>query len=142
MSPLDSESRMAAQLAPFTIVELMPYFLNRPFSCAITMGEQSVSAIMPKRMSVTSGLEALLTLALVAPVALASLGAASLLLHAGSARAAGSSAPALSTSRRPNVVMSQPPSEYQNATGRSSCTTLCSLFEYGLSSGIANATPG
>ena len=33
----------------------MPYFLNSPFSCAITMGELSVSAIMPKRMSVTSG---------------------------------------------------------------------------------------
>jgi hypothetical protein len=55
MSPFDSESRMAAQLAPFTTVELMPYFLNRPFSCAITMGELSVSAMMPKRMSATSG---------------------------------------------------------------------------------------
>jgi hypothetical protein len=39
MSPFDSESRIAAQLAPFTTVELMPYFLNSPFSCAITMGE-------------------------------------------------------------------------------------------------------
>src|SRR6188472_1219531 len=46
---------MAAQLAPFPMVEWMPYFLNRPFSWAITIGEQSVSAIMPKRMSVTSG---------------------------------------------------------------------------------------
>ena len=55
MSPLESESRMAAQLAPFTIVELMPYFLKKPFSWAITMGEQSVSAIMPKRRSATSG---------------------------------------------------------------------------------------
>ena len=55
MSPFDSESRMAAQLAPFTTVELMPYFLKKPFSWAITIGEQSVSAIMPKRMSVTSG---------------------------------------------------------------------------------------
>ena len=36
-------------------VELMPYFLNSPFSCAMTIGEQSVSAMMPKRMSVTSG---------------------------------------------------------------------------------------
>src|SRR6185436_9224621 len=55
MSPFESESRMAAQLAPFTTVELMPYFLNMPFSCAITIGEQSVSAIMPKRMSGVSG---------------------------------------------------------------------------------------
>ena len=55
MSPFDSESRMAAQLAPFATVELMPYFLNSPFSCAITIGEQSVSAIMPKRRSATSG---------------------------------------------------------------------------------------
>src|ERR1051325_9534349 len=39
-SPFDSESRMAAQLAPLLTVELMPYFLKRPFSCAITMGEQ------------------------------------------------------------------------------------------------------
>src|SRR5689334_21119375 len=56
MSPFESESRIAAQLAPLTTVELMPYFLNRPFSWAITMGEQSVSAIMPKRMSGVSGL--------------------------------------------------------------------------------------
>src|SRR6187401_850528 len=56
MSPFESESRMAAQLAPLMTVELMPYFLNRPFSWAITTGEQSVSAIMPKRRSVVSGL--------------------------------------------------------------------------------------
>src|SRR5687767_11727751 len=56
MSPFESESRMAAQLAPFTIVELMPYFLKKPFSWAITTGEQSVSAIMPKRRSGVSGL--------------------------------------------------------------------------------------
>src|SRR5262245_61272198 len=43
MSPFESESRIAAQLAPFTIVELMPYFLNKPLSCAITIGELSVS---------------------------------------------------------------------------------------------------
>src|SRR6185436_791004 len=55
MSPFESESRMAAQLAPFTTVELMPYFLNSPRSCAITIGEQSVSAIMPKRRSGVSG---------------------------------------------------------------------------------------
>src|SRR5262245_38012358 len=56
MSPLDSESRMAAQLAPFTTVALIPYFLKKPFSCAMTIGEQSVSAIIPKRMSDVSGL--------------------------------------------------------------------------------------
>src|SRR5688572_10137379 len=55
MSPLDSESRIAAQLAPFTIVELIPYFLKNPFSCAITIGELSVSAMIPRRTSVTSG---------------------------------------------------------------------------------------
>ncbi len=32
MSPLARESRMAAQLAPLVTVELMPYFLNKPFS--------------------------------------------------------------------------------------------------------------
>src|SRR5258706_12948542 len=56
MSPFESESRIAAQLAPLITVELMPYFLNRPFSWAITIGEQSVSAIIPKRRSATSGL--------------------------------------------------------------------------------------
>src|SRR6266852_4190956 len=42
MVPLLKLSRMAAQFAPLVTVELMPYFLNRPFSCAMTMGEQSV----------------------------------------------------------------------------------------------------
>src|SRR4051794_19944140 len=55
MSPFESESRMAAQLAPLLTVELMPYFLNSPFSCAITMGEQSVSAIIPNLRSGVSG---------------------------------------------------------------------------------------
>src|SRR5688572_14584997 len=36
LSPLESESRMAAQLAPLATVELMPYFLNSPFSWAMT----------------------------------------------------------------------------------------------------------
>jgi hypothetical protein len=58
MSPLEIASRTAAQLACFTTVELMPYFLKNPFSCAMTMGEQSVSAMMPKRMSATSGVSA------------------------------------------------------------------------------------
>src|SRR5215207_11673180 len=54
-SPVDSESRIAAQLAPLLTVDSMPYFLNRPFSCAITIGEQSVRAIMPNFIAVTSG---------------------------------------------------------------------------------------
>src|SRR6188768_1380961 len=105
MSPLESESRMAAQLAPFTIVELMPYFLNRPFSWAITIGEQSVSAIMPKRKSLTSGFIGSTLAALAEALAFASGEASADLLHAGKASAAGSSAPAFKTSRRPNVVM-------------------------------------
>src|SRR5687768_5467519 len=56
MSPFESESRMAAQLAPLMIGELMPYFLNRPFSWAITIGELSVRAMKPKRKSGVSGL--------------------------------------------------------------------------------------
>src|SRR5688500_15697022 len=53
--PLDRLSRIAAQFAPFVTLELIPYFLKKPFSCAITMGEQSVSAIMPKFTSGASG---------------------------------------------------------------------------------------
>ena len=55
MSSLPSASRIAAQLAPFETVELMPYFLNSPFSCAMTMDEQSVSAMMPSLRSAVSG---------------------------------------------------------------------------------------
>src|SRR5690242_2787272 len=33
----------------------MPNFLNKPFSCAITMGEQSVSAIIPNFIELLSG---------------------------------------------------------------------------------------
>src|ERR1700682_2824235 len=54
-SPLASESRIGARLAPLLTVELIPYFLKSPFSWAITIGEQSVSAIMPNLRSVTSG---------------------------------------------------------------------------------------
>ena len=36
-------------------VELMPYFLNNPFSCAMTIGEQSVSAMMPNFIFAVSG---------------------------------------------------------------------------------------
>src|SRR5258707_7726446 len=55
ISPFASASRMAAQLAPLLTVELMPYFLKKPFSCAMTIGEQSVRAIMPNLRSLTSG---------------------------------------------------------------------------------------
>ena len=55
LSPLESESRMAAQFAPLRTTALMPYFLKKPFSWAITMGEQSVSAMMPNFMSLVSG---------------------------------------------------------------------------------------
>ena len=55
MSPLDSESRIAAQLAPLATVELMPYFLKRPFSCAMTIEEQSVNAMIPNFSSEISG---------------------------------------------------------------------------------------
>src|SRR5690348_11526911 len=55
MEPVLRLSRIAAQFAPLVTVELIPYFLNKPFSCAMTMGEQSVSAMMPKFSAVVSG---------------------------------------------------------------------------------------
>src|SRR6187551_3149985 len=102
ISPLDKESRMAAQLAPLMIVELMPYFLNSPFSCAITIGEQSVSAIMPKRKSGVSGLLAS-PIRVGIPLALgvgAGAGLAFDLLQFGSAASAAKLAPARMKSRR------------------------------------------
>src|SRR5689334_9654539 len=61
--------------------------------------------MMPMRRSLTSGFEALPAAALDEGEACAAAGAASDLLHAGSASAAGSSALALSTSRLPKVVI-------------------------------------
>src|SRR5438445_294729 len=55
MSPLLKLSRIAAQFAPLLTIELIPYFLSRPFSCAMTIGEQSVSAIMPNFTVAVSG---------------------------------------------------------------------------------------
>src|SRR6185369_4292318 len=55
LSPFERASRMAAQLAPLLTTELMPYFLKRPFSCAITMGELSVRAMIPNFTSGVSG---------------------------------------------------------------------------------------
>ena len=46
---------MTAQLASFEIEDWMPCFLKRPFSWAMTIGEQSVSAMMPKRTVGDSG---------------------------------------------------------------------------------------
>src|SRR5258706_16308848 len=54
-SPLESESRIAAQLAPLAMTESIPYFLKSPFSCAITIGEQSVRAIIPNLTVAVSG---------------------------------------------------------------------------------------
>src|SRR5437879_11045003 len=55
LSSLERESRMAAQLAPLETVDSIPYFLKRPFSCAMTIGEQSVSAMIPNLRAVVSG---------------------------------------------------------------------------------------
>ena len=55
MSPFESESRMAAQFAPFETVDSIPYFLNSPFSCAMTIGEQSVRAMIPNFNLLVSG---------------------------------------------------------------------------------------
>src|SRR5580765_5137906 len=54
-SPSDSLSRMTAHDASFDTTELMPNFLKYPSSCAMTIGAQSVRAIMPKRMFGVSG---------------------------------------------------------------------------------------
>jgi len=54
-SPSERRSRITAHEASLEIVDSMPYFLKRPSSCAITMVEQSVSAMMPKRILDVSG---------------------------------------------------------------------------------------
>src|SRR6478735_401151 len=108
MSPFDSESRMAAQLAPLAMVALMPYFLKKPFSCAMTMGEQSVSAIMPKRRSGVSGalLEApLLALALAAGAAVSVFFASSLLQPGSRSVAPAAAAPSTNLLRENELFM-------------------------------------
>src|SRR6187549_3809082 len=125
MSPLDNESRMSAQLAPLMIVELMPYFLNRPFSWAITMGEQSVSAIIPKRKSGVSGLLASPIRAgmpLATGVGLGA-GLAFDLPQLGSAASAAKVAPSRMKSRRVRLLVIGW-SYSQNERGRSSCAIL------------------
>jgi hypothetical protein len=54
-SPSDSLSRITAHDASFDTTELMPNFLKKPSSCAMTIGEQSVSAMIPNRMFGVSG---------------------------------------------------------------------------------------
>ena len=54
-SPSVRRSRMTAHDASFEIVDSMPCFLNRPSSWAITIDEQSVSAMMPMRTFGVSG---------------------------------------------------------------------------------------
>ena len=46
---------MTAHDASFEIVDSIPCFLKRPSSCAMTIDEQSVSAMMPKRILGVSG---------------------------------------------------------------------------------------
>src|SRR5258705_10213354 len=46
---------MAAQFAPFETVDSIPHFLNKPFSWAMTMGELSVSAMIPNFIFGASG---------------------------------------------------------------------------------------
>ena len=55
LSPIVSLSRMTAHDASFDTIESMPNFLKKPSSCAITIGAQSVSAMMPNRMVEVSG---------------------------------------------------------------------------------------
>ena len=54
-SPSVRRSRMTAHDASLDIVDSMPCFLNRPSSCAMTIDEQSVSAMMPMRTFDVSG---------------------------------------------------------------------------------------
>src|SRR6185503_13192481 len=46
---------MTAHDASFEMTDSMPNCLKCPSSCAITIGEQSVSAMIPKRMVFVSG---------------------------------------------------------------------------------------
>ncbi len=54
-SPRFILSRMTAHDASFETTESMPNFLKKPSSCAITIGAQSVSAMMPNRIVLVSG---------------------------------------------------------------------------------------
>src|SRR5262245_115543 len=52
---MESLSRMTAHDASFEMTDSIPNCLKYPSSCAITMGEQSVSAMMPNRIAFVSG---------------------------------------------------------------------------------------
>ena len=54
-SPRVKRSRITAHDASLEMVESMPYFLKSPSSWAMTMEEQSVSAMMPMRTLGVSG---------------------------------------------------------------------------------------
>src|SRR6266850_4026710 len=54
-SPSVRRSRMTAHEASLEIVDSMPCFLKSPSSCAMTIDEQSVSAMMPMRILGVSG---------------------------------------------------------------------------------------
>ncbi len=57
-SPSESRSRITAHEASLEMVDSIPCFLKSPSSWAITMEEQSVSAMMPMRTWGVSGLSA------------------------------------------------------------------------------------
>ena len=54
-SPRVKRSRITAQEASLEIVDSIPYFLKSPNSWAMTMEEQSVSAMIPIRTLGVSG---------------------------------------------------------------------------------------
>jgi len=54
-SPSVRRSRITAHEASLEIVDSMPCFLNRPSSWAMTIDEQSVSAMIPMRTFDVSG---------------------------------------------------------------------------------------
>ena len=54
-SPRVNRSRITAQDASFEMIDSIPCFLNKPNSCAITIDEQSVKAMIPNRTLVVSG---------------------------------------------------------------------------------------
>jgi hypothetical protein len=54
-SPMFILSRMTAHEASLETTEVMPNFLKNPSSWAITIGAQSVSAIIPNRTLTVSG---------------------------------------------------------------------------------------
>jgi hypothetical protein len=54
-SPIDSLSRITAHDASFEMTASIPNCLKYPSSCAITIEEQSVNAMIPNRTVLVSG---------------------------------------------------------------------------------------